>query len=316
MQMAQSASRRCTARHGANADAFPEMRARLVKALLRFFALLPLPANHALGAFIGWLAWVLPTPAKRITRINLDLCLPELSPAERRRLARRSLMEAGKTLTETGPLWYWSPGRIRRLVVRTQGTEEVDQAVDAGSGVIVVTPHLGSWEMAGHFAAMRWGITALYRPPRLRALEQVMRTGRATLGARLARTDAAGIRTLYTELRAGHMIGILPDQDPGERGGVFAPFFGVEANSMVLLPRLAYRSGAPVFFTVCERLPRGRGYLLRFTRAPDGITDPDPRIAATAMNQGVEACVRALPEQYQWNYRRFRTRPSGEPSLY
>ncbi len=292
------------------------MRARLVKALLRFFALLPLPANHALGAFIGWLAWVLPTPAKRITRINLDLCLPELSPAERRRLARRSLMEAGKTLTETGPLWYWPAERIRALLVGTHGAEAVDQALAAGYGAIVATPHLGSWEMAGHFGAMRWGITVLYRPPRLQALEQVMRTGRATLGARLARTDAAGIRTLYAELRAGRLVGILPDQDPGERGGVFAPFFGIEANSMVLLPRLARKSGAPVFFAVCERLPRGRGYRLHFTPAPDGIADPDPRTAATAMNQGVEACVRALPEQYQWNYRRFRTRPPGEPPLY
>ncbi len=292
------------------------MRILLVKVLLRSFALLPLPANHALGAMIGWLAWLLPTPVKRISRINIDLCLPELSPAERRRLVRRSLIETGKTLTETGPLWFWPGQRIRSLLRGARGTEAIEKALAGGRGVILATPHIGSWEMAGHFAAARWGITSLYRPPRMPAMEKFVSRGRSTLGARLVPTNTAGIRTLYAELRAGHAVGILPDQEPGQQGGVFAPFFGIEANSMVLLPRLARKSGAPVFFAVCERLPRGRGYRLHFTPAPDGIDDPDPRMAATAMNRGVEACVRALPEQYQWSYRRFRTRPPGEPPLY
>jgi KDO2-lipid IV(A) lauroyltransferase len=109
---------------------------------------------------------------------------------------------------------------------------------------------------------------------------------------------------------------MLPDQDPGQGGGVFAPFFGISANSMVLLGRLARKTGAAVFFGYCERLPGTRGYRFHFLPAPAGIDDPDPQVAAAAMNRGVEACVRALPDQYQWSYRRFRNRPPGEAGIY
>ncbi|WJW75630.1 lysophospholipid acyltransferase family protein [Thiohalobacter sp. IOR34] len=292
------------------------MRARLVKGLIWLTSRLPLRIDHALGAALGWCLAVLPTPLRRISAINLGLCLPEHSPEERRRLLRRSLMETGKAALETGPLWTWPAERLFPLIREVHGAEAVDAALAAGGGVIVATPHLGSWEMAGLYCAERWGITSLYRPPRLRALEALTRAGREHLGARLVPTDAGGIRSLFATLRGGGVVGILPDQDPGASGGVFAPFFGVPANSMLLLSRLARKTGAAVVFTYCERLPRARGYRMHFLPAAAGIDDADPLTAASALNRSVEQCVRALPEQYQWSYRRFRSRPPGEAPLY
>jgi len=291
------------------------LRAGLIAGLLRLFAALSLRWNRRLGALLGRSLVHLPNSLRRHARINLELCLPEL-PAERReRLLKTSLIETGKTVAEAGPLWFWSAERIQALMGETRNVAAVDAAVRAGKGVILATPHLGSWEMAGLFCATRWGITTLYRPPRMVALDALVRRSRARLGAELAATDAKGVRRIYEALAQGGVVGILPDQDPG-RGGVFAPFFGIQANSMVLLGRLARKTGAAVFFGFCERLPGATGYRVHFFPAPEGIDAADPVIAASAMNLAIERCVRTCPEQYQWGYRRFRTRPPGQPRIY
>ncbi len=292
------------------------MRARLISTLLRLFAALPLGWNQALGAALGWLLVHTPNPLRRCGAINLALCLPERSAAERQRLLHNSLIETGKTVLEAGPMWHWSAPRIQALMGEALNAEVVDSALAQGRGVILATPHIGSWELGGHYCATRWGITTLYRPPRMAALNDLIRRGRERCGARLVPTDASGVRQLYETLAKGGVIGILPDQDPGDSGGVFAPFFGIPANSMLLLSRLARKTGAVVVFGFCERLSGSRGFRFHFMPAPAGIADPDPVVAATAMNRGVEACVRMLPEQYQWGYRRFRTRPPGAARLY
>jgi KDO2-lipid IV(A) lauroyltransferase len=112
------------------------------------------------------------------------------------------------------------------------------------------------------------------------------------------------------------MVGLLPDQEPGAGQGRFAPFFGIPAYTMVLLARLAKKNGSAVFIGYAERLPRGRGYHLHFIPAPEGIAGAPLEEALALMNRGVEACARALPEQYQWSYKRFRTRPEGAASFY
>jgi Kdo2-lipid IVA lauroyltransferase/acyltransferase len=291
------------------------MRARLLTGLLGLFAALPLRWNRWIGGLLGWVLAYTPNRQRAYSEINLKLCLPELSDRERRRLLRASLIETGKTAVEAGPIWLWPAERLRSLLGEARGVEAVDAAVRGGRGVIVATPHLGCWEMAGQYCAARWGITSLYRPPRLAALDDLIRQGRERLGAQLVPTDARGVRQLYETLAQGRMIGILPDQDPG-RGGVFAPFFGIPANSMVLIGRLARKTGAPVFFCFSERLPGASGYRMHFFPAPAGIDDTDPVVAASAMNRGIETCVRACPEQYQWSYRRFRNRPPGEAQIY
>lgn len=293
------------------------MRVRLIASLLKLFAALPLSWNRHLATLIGQLLAHTPNSFRRISEINLRLCLPEFSPQEHQRLVHLSLIETVKTVLEAGPMWLWPPAKIQAMIVEpVNGEAAVKAAIQAGRGVIVATPHHGSWEMAGHIAADRWGITSLYKPPRLAGLDHLIRQGRQRLGAQLVATDAKGIRNLYEALSRGEVIGILPDQDPGQSGGTFAPFFGIPANSMALLSRLARKTGAPVFICFCERLPGTQGYQLHCLPAPAGIDDADATIAATAMNAGIEACVRLCPEQYQWSYRRFRTRPVGEPTIY
>ncbi len=287
----------------------------LALALLRLIARLPLPLLHGIGVVLGRVSWWVPNEIREVTRRNLQLCFPQLSDAERQRLARRNLAEVGKTTLEVPVIWFASGERTLALVREVRGEVLVRDALAAGKGVIMVSPHLGNWELCGLYLA-RYAITSLYRPPRKASMEALISAARERLGARLVPTDARGVRALYQALAEGGMIGILPDQDPREEAGEFAPLFGIPAKTMTLLPRLAHKSGAAVIFTFAERLPWGRGFRLHFLPAPTGIDSSDTITAVTALNRGVEQCIELAPTQYQWGYKRFRTRPVGESPLY
>ena len=293
------------------------MRAFFLKWLFRLFARLPLPVAHALGAGLGWLLFIIPNKRRRTAEINLALCFPEKPADARRRLMRRNLIELGKSVVEIGVLWTRPKEKLLRWVRRISGEDELKQAMARGRGLILALPHLGTWEMIGMWGSIRYPMTSLYRTPPMSQMGTLMRAARERFGARLVSADSAGIRALYKALGHGNMVAILPDQVPSTRSGsVFAPFFGIPASTMVLLSRLAAKTGAPVMFGYAERLPRGRGYHLHFLPAPPEIGQADIEASAGVINAMVEKCVRALPEQYQWVYKRFRGRPPGEKAFY
>src|SRR3546814_9580518 len=117
---------------------------------------------------------------------------------------------------------------------------------------------------------MRTPLAILYRPPESAVGEAFLRRVRADEGDRVTqvRAEGPGIRQLFKVLKAGGVVGILPDQQPKAGDGEFAPFFGVQALTMTLLGRLAERSGATVLFGYCERIGAGPGFALRFEPAP------------------------------------------------
>ena len=293
------------------------MQALLVKFLFHVFSALPLPLTHALGAALGWVFFVIPNKRRRTAAINLKLCFPDLRAPQRRHLLRRNLIELGKSVAETGVLWTRDAKTLHRLIRRISGEDQVKQALARGKGLILALPHLGAWEAVGLWGSMKHPMTSLYRAPPMSQLGRLMRTARERFGARLVATDSSGVRALYKALERGEMVAILPDQVPSTRGaGVFAPFFGIPASTMVLLSRLAIKTGAPVMFGYAERLPHGRGYHLHFLPAPAVINRGSLESSAAAVNAMVEQCVRATPEQYQWVYKRFRVRPAGEKAFY
>jgi len=287
--------------------------------LLGLAAALPLSWGQALGALLGWLLWWIPNPLRRIAERNLALCFPDQSLVERNRLLRRNLLETGKGLLELGPLWLWPGQRVLRLIQEPViGEEELIAAVNRKRGVILITPHLGAWELAGLYHSSRYPLTILYRPSRM-GLDEVSRQGRGRLGGQVVATDAGGLRALLIALRRGEALGILPDQDIGGVGdgeGLFAPFFGIAAGTMTLVSRLALKNQAPVFLTWAERLPHGQGYVLRLRALPEVTAAESLEASVAAMNRGIEAAVRSLPAQYLWAYKRFKTRPPGQPKLY
>lgn len=292
------------------------MRSLVIRSILRALALFPLPANHALGYLLGLAFYLLPNKTKRISEINIAMCLPEYTPEQRRKLLRASLIETGKSVTEIGPLWLWKPDRLQRLIKGTENQAILEQAHAQQKGIIILTPHLGSWELTSLQYARRWPVTCLYRPPKIKSLELPIIQARERTGACLVPTNTRGVKALYAALARKETIGILPDQDPGKGGSVFAPFFGVHASTIKLVSRLINKTGAQVLMTYARRLPRGQGYIIHYLKPDDAIYSSDPNISAAAMNRAVETCVRENISQYQWAYKRFKTRPEGEASAY
>lgn len=292
------------------------MRRILIKYALVLGSYLPLPVNHALGAIIGWGCLLIPNRLVRDSRTNIGLCLPEWSATAQRRLVRQSLVETGKALTEIGALWMRREQSVLRLIRQVEGLDLALNARDTGRGVILATPHLGAWEAAGLYCAHVFRMTCLFRPLRLAELEDLVRASRSRFGATYVPASARGIRALRRAVGQGGAVAMLPDQEPRNGSGLFAPFFGIPACSMTLLVRLSLSTGAPIVFTYCERLSWGRGYHLHFRAAPQDIYSPDTGTAVTAMNRAIEELIRECPTQYQWSYRRFARRADGGRSIY
>jgi KDO2-lipid IV(A) lauroyltransferase len=223
------------------------------------------------------------------------------------------MREAGKSVFEICKIWSGNPHAALALIREIHGAALFDAALAARKGLIIAAPHLGCWELLNFWLCSRTPIAIAYRPPRQPALEPLLLRARGVLAPEQVRAEGAGgVRKLYKRLVDGGVVGILPDQQPKQGEGEFAPFFGTPALTMVLLSRLAQRTGATVLFAFAERLPDGAGFRLHFLPAPDGIADPDLPTAVAALNRGVEACVRMVPAQYQWHYKRYSIRPPGE----
>ncbi len=280
---------------------------------IRMVALLPWVAVQGLGRLIGELLLRTGNRQRRDALINIRLCQSDLSPCEQEKLRRSSIIHFAKTYIEMSALWLWSSKRVLSLVVRESGTELLNR--DDGRGVIVLSPHLGAWELAGLFMASKGPSTSMYRPQKY--IGGLILEGRQRNGARLVPDDISGVKHMLRAVKKGEYVGILPDQVTREEtGSVFSPFFGIPAVTMLLVAGLTRRSGARVVFLFAERLPRGQGFHMHCLPAPEGIDSKDDTVAAATLNRGVEQCISICPEQYQWTYRRFRRRPGGEDNPY
>lgn len=275
-------------------------------------ARLPLPLNHAVGTALGWLAWALPTGLRRITLRNLELCFPEQTAEWRNVVARGSLVETGKALTEAPWLWHADPACLNDLVDRAETEELLREALSENKGVIIAEPHLGSWEFIGIELASRYPMAALYRPPRQAFLEPIIKAGRERAGNRMIPATRQGMRELVSFLADTRgLLVVLPDQQPKAGAGVFAPFFGHPVCTMTLLPKLARKHRVPVLVFFTERLLRGKGYRYHALRVGEEIYADNEVLATKAMNRALEEMIRICPKQYVWSYKRFSNRPEG-----
>ncbi|HEX7340732.1 MAG TPA: lipid A biosynthesis acyltransferase [Rhodanobacteraceae bacterium] len=277
----------------------------LLYGVMRVLARLPLRVVHGAGAVAGWLSWRVGSRAARQARVNIGLARPTLGDHEVDALVRQAMLAAGRSMVEMA--WIWGRGARRALacVREVHGLELFEVALADARGLIIAAPHLGCWELLNYWLCAHTPMAILYRPPHVQALESLLRRVRGDLAPEQVRAEGAGVRTLYKRLASGATVGVLPDQKPRAGEGRIVPFFGRDALTMVLLPRLAARTGATVLFAFAERLPRGGGYRVHFLPAPEGVADADLDRACMALNHGVEACVERAFPQYQWSYRRF-----------
>ena len=242
---------------------------------------------------------------REVTERNLMVVYPNLANAERQTLARQSLRHSTATMLELGHAWMAEPSKVEASILTVQGREKLDNARSEGRGVIVLAPHFGNWEVLNFWLSSHFPFTAMYEPPKITALDPVIRHGRERMGASLVPTNPRGVAALLKALKRSEAIGILPDQEPDWGSGVFAPFFGRDAYTATLLPKLVARTQARVVTGVALRVP-GKGFAIHFLDADERVYSPDDQTSATGVNASVEAAIDLEPAQYQWEYKRYR----------
>jgi KDO2-lipid IV(A) lauroyltransferase len=275
--------------------------------LFRLLSRLPLRWVHALGAVLGWLAYLLSPTYRRTLRANMAQ-----AGVDEPSLRRAAIAHAGRQGIEGAWLWKRPPADIVRYVQEAV-PGSLEALLEESRPLLLLTPHLGSFEASAQYYATQplargRPMTVLYRPPRKAQLRQIIGE-RARPGLLLAPADMSGVRLLMRALRNGQTAGILPDQVPSRGEGTWASFFGRPAYTMTLPARLAAATGARVVFALCERLPAGRGYLLRLTPFEAPLTG-DADLDTQQLNGALEALIRRCPAQYLWGYNRYKA-PAG-----
>jgi KDO2-lipid IV(A) lauroyltransferase len=269
--------------------------------LFRLLSRLPLPVLHTAGSALGWLVY-LASPGHR-SRLKGNIV-----GAGHGRHLHAAIRESGKSILELAFIWCARPQRVlQAAVIENWGLAQA--ALDTGKGVIFLTPHLGCFEIIAQAIAQKIPLAALYRPPRKAALRPLVEGARGRHNLLLAPANLAGVRTLLKTLKKGGAIGLLPDQVPLRGEGVWAAFFGRPAYTMTLPAKLHQMTGAPIIVSYAERLPGGKGFVIRF--AP--FTQPmagTPQQQAAAINVAMEQLIARCPPQYFWSYNRYKV-PAG-----
>lgn len=291
------------------------MKLLAIRAVMRLFSWITPRAAKYLAPPLAAIVWYSVPRLRRVTRMNLKAAYPEMDAKQRKKIGRASMTHYVKGIFEAGMLWHWPLDRLYGLFDEVQGMEEVEELISLGKGLIVAAPHYGSWEMLNLYLHSKGEAAILYKPSKYPDIDALLTQKRARAGAEMVAATGKGLRRMYQLLKEGYFVALLPDQEPTGGGGQFAPFFGVEALTGVLLPRMAQRTGAPVVFAVCERRKGGRYCVHLFTTDPS-IYSEDMREALTEVNQRIEQCIEVDREQYLWAYKRFRNRPEGEKSFY
>ncbi|MGN5518392.1 lysophospholipid acyltransferase [Halopseudomonas sp. Lyrl_26] len=293
-----------------------KLKGAIVVGSLKLFARLPFGVAQRVGAFVGWLMWKLPNRSREVVRTNLRHCFPELSEQEREHLVGETLINIGRSFAESACAWMWDPARTVGLIREVEGEHLLDEALASGKGVVGITSHLGNWEVLNHWYCRKCSPIIFYRPPKQKAVDELLQRQRTQLGNKVAASTREGIISVMREVRKGGAVGIPADPEPALKSGLFVPFFGVQALTSKFVPGLLKGHAARGIFLHCVRLPDHSGFKVIVEQAPEALYSEDEQEAVTALSATIGSYVRRWPSQYMWSMKRFKKRPAGEKKWY
>lgn len=288
-----------------------KLLSRVILVMLWLLHFLPLPLLARLGEGLGMLVYAFGGERKRVVRINLKLCFPHLSEAEREQLLRRHCRAFGRAALENGIGWWASKARLHR-VCKVEGLEHVPEI--GKRPLIFFAPHFIGLDIGGVRLSSEYTGVSMYRRLTDPLLNALLLRGRTRFGLTTLVSDRGGLRQVIRSIKQGLPFYYLPDRDHGMRDSVFAPFFGVPAATTTTMARLARLTGAQVVPCITRQV--AHGYVARFYPAWESYPSADVIADAARMNAFIEERVREIPEQYFWNQKRFKTRPAGEGGFY
>ena len=281
---------------------------------LRLLSWLPIRILFGIGKVLGrGLHLILPN-RRRIATINIQRCFPDLSSREVATIVRESFEVITTVAITTGISWWASRARLSHLVHLHQAHHFTD-ALTQNQTVILLAPHFSAVATVSIYLGTIGPGVSIYQRINNRLLDKFILRGRQRFGSRMFERKSS-MREVIRALKNGEFLYYLPDQDPGPRRAVFAPFFDIPTASWPVLGRIASMTNAIVIPCFCS-LNRDRGgYDITFNAPLENFPGDNPVADATRMNQVIESAVRAMPSQYFWVHKRFKTRPPGEDDFY
>ncbi len=247
---------------------------------------------------------------------NLKACYPEKSQDWIEEKAKKSLIEYSKAMIESPFVYRQAEKNLYELIKNVYSENLIEEAIEENKGIIFMTPHHGSWEMSGLYAASKIKTFTMYKPLRNKILDDFVYKGRKTKGSSLVETDNFGVKKLLKALREKYGIGILPDHTPKINQGVMSTFFGVPVNTTTLIYKLSRKNKIPIIYLFAERLESGKGFDIHVGRVEEEFYKLDEKEAADFLNSIIESLVSKNVFQYLWSYERFRNRSEVNESIY
>ena len=282
----------------------------MVKGLFTLFltllSLISLKNIHFLGELMGFLLSILPNSARNNTKINLKLCFPNSSDQEIKVLTRKSLKETSRSLLESGKSWITFPKTGVSNIIQVEGMKLVSESLVQDRGAILFTSHLGNIEVLISFLAENFKCTIPYTPAKIDAVDELMKRARLLMGAEMVKADSGGVKSALKALNRGEVIIMASDQVPKKKSGIISNFFGTPALSVSLVSSLATRTDSPCHSVSCIRLKKGKGYKVIFSERIEKLNTLGLPEGVNLMNTELEECIMKAPEQYAWEYKRFK----------
>ncbi|MCB1754394.1 MAG: lipid A biosynthesis acyltransferase [Gammaproteobacteria bacterium] len=287
----------------------------LLIGLLSLLWLLPRRWRDSLAAGASRLYSRKKSNHRRHAEVNLALCFPELSLAERRRLLREHFRSFFQVMADSPLFWWGSDAMVKKRVYVT-GQAEADRAIRAGESVIFLVSHSSAIDVCTTALAIDYKMQGFYKPFKNPVIEWLIFRMRSKRGGRLA-ARGEGFKTVIRDLKRGMTLFYLSDEDLGREGSVFAPFFGRPKATLAMLPRIAKMTNARVFPVYTHYLPAMGRYQITILPALENYPSGDPLLDAKRMNEATEQTIMICPEQYLWSLRLFKTQETpGEKSPY
>lgn len=267
--------------------------------IIKFFFRLPLIFHHILGLILGLGMYLLDIKFKeRITK-NIARTKIVNDKSKIRSLAIKTAMHIGMGLTESFTIWSAQQSNINHFIQKTINWNLIEKAQQQKKGIIFLTPHIGSFEITAQYYGIQNPITILFKPSKNNWINNFILEGRTKNKVKPANIYVGGLREIMRALKKGEAVGILPDQVPPQGQGVWSDFFHDKVYTMNLVEKLHKLTGAPVIMAFGKRLTIGTGFQIELF-AVEG------KISADTINKKIEELVLMAPEQYLWNYRRYK----------
>ncbi len=275
----------------------------MIRIFLFLCSILPLKINHLFGALIGKLLYLVDSDVKKVSAQNIEICFPKLAIQDRQILVKKNLIHTGQNLTESGLIWNQNFSKNASYIRNING----EHYLDSPKKTILLVPHIGCWEITGRVLANSRKVTFMYKPLKSKRQNDYLFKRRNQGNLTMVSADKSGVLKIQRALKNGELVGMLPDQDPGNQGGIMASFFNKKVNTMTLLVKIAKKQDAQVLMCWAERLSKGKGYVLNLEPVDLSINGETLESQVASMNYSVEALIKRMPEQYMWGYRRFKS---------